>query len=276
VIDNAAESLPSIAAAVAVLVIAWGLAALTQRAVRFGAAYVGSPTMRNLLRQVSYYFVWGVGVIVAMDVAGVDIRTMATGLGLGGVALGFALKDILSNLVAGLLILVSHTFEINDQIVVGNTEGTVERIEVRATHIRTYDGRLVLVPNGEVFTSRVTNNTASPRRRASIFVFLGYNQDLDRALAAILDAMPRVHGVAADPPVSVRLGDLTPDHLHIEATFWTDSRRTDFVETASHVRIAIVQALAKAGIALPDPDTRRVTIVGPPGDGLASGKRRDA
>jgi small-conductance mechanosensitive channel len=276
VIGNAAESLPSIAAAAVVLVIAWGLAALTRRVVRFGVAYVHSPTQRNLLRQVSYYSVWGIGVFVALDVAGVDVRSMATGLGLGGVALGFALKDILSNLVSGLLILVSHTFEINDQIVVGNTEGTVERIEVRATHIRTYDGRLVLVPNGEVFTSRVTNNTASPRRRASIFVFLAYGQDLERALAVILDAMRHVVGVAADPPASVRLHDLTPAHLQIEAQFWTDSRRADYVETASHVRIAIVQALAKAGIALPNPDDRRVTIVGSNGDGLAGDKRRDA
>lgn len=264
-LDGAAESLPAILTAIAVLVIAWGLATLTQHAVRFGAAYVDSPTLRNLLRQLSYYTVWAVGVLVALDVAGVDVRTMATGLGLGGVALGFALKDILSNLVSGLLILMSHTFEIDDQIVVGDTEGTVERIEVRATHIRTYDGRLVLVPNGEVFTSRVTNNTASPRRRASVFVFLDYDQDLDRALAVILDALPRVHGVAAEPPATVRLHDLTRDHLHIEAAFWTDSRRSDFVETASYVRVAIVQALAKAGIALPDPDDRRVTIVGPRG-----------
>ena len=124
---------------------------------------------RNLLRQLSYYTVWGVGALVALDVAGVDVRTMATGLGLGGVALGFALKDILSNLGLGAAHPRSPTpSEINDQIVVGNTEGTVELIEVRATHIRTYDGRLVLVPNGEVFTSRVTNNTASPAPR-SIF-----------------------------------------------------------------------------------------------------------
>ena len=129
---------------------------------------------------------------------------------------------------------------------------------------------------GEAFTSRATNNTASPRRRASIFVFLDYDQNLDRALAAILDAVPRVHGVAADPPASVRLHDLTPNHLHIEAVFWTDSRRADFVETASHVRVAIAQALAKAGIALPNPDDRRVTIVALPGDGLAGDKGRDA
>ena len=130
-IQGAAESLPAIVAAVAVLVIAWVLAAMTQRVVRFGAAYVVSPTLRDLLRQVAYYSVWAIGVIVALDVAGVDVKSMATGLGLGGVALGFALKDILSNFVSGLLILMSHTFKINDQIVVGDTEGTVERIEVR-------------------------------------------------------------------------------------------------------------------------------------------------
>ena len=269
-IQGAAESVPAIVAAVAVLVIAWVLAAMTQRVVRFGAAYVVSPTLRNLLRQVAYYTVWAIGVIVALDVAGVDVKTMATGLGLGGVALGFALKDILSNLVSGLLILMSHTFEINDQIVVGDTEGTVERIEVRATHIRTYDGRLVLVPNGEVFTSRVTNNTASPKRRASVFVVLDYDQDLERALAIIGDAVARVAGVAAEPAPSVRLQELGTDHLHIEAQFWTDSRRTDFMHTASSARMAIVQALTKAGIALPDPDDRRVTIVGPGAGGTGT------
>ena len=259
-LDSAAESLPAIAAAIAVLAIVWALAALAQRVVRIAVVYVHSPTLRNLLHQLAYFAVWGVGVLVALDVAGVDVKTIATGLGLGGVALGFALKDILSNMVSGLLILMSHTFEIDDQIVVGDTEGTVERIEVRATHIRTYDGRLVLVPNGEVFTARVTNNTASPKRRASVFLFLGYDQDLDRALAVIRDAVPRVAGVAAEPVALARLIDLTPGHLHLEVQFWTDSRRADFMSTASEVRLAILRALAKSGIGLPRPGHRNVTI----------------
>jgi small-conductance mechanosensitive channel len=132
------------------------------------------------------------------------------------------------------------------------------------------------VPNGEVFTSRVTNNTASPNRRASVFVFLEYNQDLERALAVILDAVTGVTGVAAEPAAAVRLHDLTAEHLHIEAAFSTISRRTDFVHTASEVRIAIVQALTRAGIPLPHPRDRRVTIPGPRGDGLARETGRDA
>ena len=91
---------------------------------------------------------------------------MATTLGVGALGVGFALKDILSNLVSGVLILAMRSFQLGDQIAIGDTEGTVENIELRATQIRTYDGRLVRIPNADLFTSHITNNTASPFRRA--------------------------------------------------------------------------------------------------------------
>src|SRR5690606_22039946 len=122
-------------------------------------------TVENLVRQVSYYAVWVLGIIVAASAFGLEPSTLATGLGLTSLALGFALKDILSNFVSGLLILTLRPFQLGDQIIIGETEGSVERIELRATQIRTYDGRRVLVPNAETFTSRVTNNTAAPIRR---------------------------------------------------------------------------------------------------------------
>jgi small-conductance mechanosensitive channel len=260
-LNDLVELLPSLAAALLVLAIFWLLATLIRRITRFATQWVDNPTRRSLIRQVSYYSVWIVGLFVALGVLGVDARTVATTLGLGGIALGFALKDILSNLVSGLLILLGRTFEIGDQIVVGQTEGTVERIELRTTHIRTYDGRLVLVPNAEVFTSRVTNNTASPLRRASVSVFLDYHQEHERALAVIRETVARVPGVSPDPAASVRLRDMTPQHLHIEARIWTGSTRPEFVRTMSAVRVEILNALAREGIGLPDPDQRRVTIV---------------
>ena len=262
-LDQAGGLLPAIAASATVLVVFWGLARFARRIAQFGVRYVDNPTQRNLIQHVSYYTVCAVGIFVALEVLGVNLEDLVTGLGLGGVALGFALKDLLSNLVSGLLILLTHTFQINDQIVVGETEGTVERIEIRATHIRTYDGRLILVPNADVFMSRVTNNTASPLRRASVFVHLDYRQNLDHALSLIRETVARVPGVAADPAASMRLSDLTPHQLSIEARFWTDSRRADFTHTASAVRIAIVNALVTGGIALPRPDERHVTLAEP-------------
>ena len=202
--------LPAIATAVAVLLVFWGLATLTRRIVRAAAKYIHDQTTMMIV-QVSYYLVWAVGFLVMFDAVGMNPESVATALGLGSVAIGFALKDILSNLVSGVLILAMRPFAIGDQIVIGDTEGTVEEIELRATQIRTYDGRLVLVPNGEVFTSRITNNTASPLRRASVYVYLGYKTDTGRALSLILDTVRSVpgrggHACAVDAPAGSQPG----------------------------------------------------------------------
>ena len=185
---------------------------------------------------------------------------MAAGLGLGSLVLGFALKDVLSNFVSGLLILFTRPFRIGDQIVIDETEGTVERILLRATQIRTYDGRHDLVPNAEVFTSRITNNTAAPVRRAVVDIPLGYDAPTDHAMRACLDAASSTEGVLRDPPPSVLLSDLTPDDMILQVRFWADSRRSDFVATRARVRARVVEMLRERGVALPDPDVRRVTI----------------
>ncbi|MBF8177359.1 MAG: mechanosensitive ion channel family protein [Burkholderiaceae bacterium] len=258
--ERLGAGLPLLLAAIAVLV-AFGLVAVVVRRVaRYGSRFIKNPMKASLIRLVSYYTVWLIGIFVALDVMGVDARSLVTGLGLGGVALGFALKDVLSNLVSGLFILIAQTFEIGDQIVVGETEGTVERIQIRATHIRTYDGRLVLVPNGEVFMSRVTNNTASDLRRTSVFVYLEYNQDVELAMSVILKTVLDVPGVAKNPAASIRLRDLTTEHFYIETRFWTDSRRTRLRLVASDVRVAIINALEGAGIALPNPNQLDVSM----------------
>ena len=252
--------LPAVASAVLVLLVFWGLATLGRRAAHALTFFIRDRTRRLLVVQVTYYFIWLVGIFVTLDSIGMNLQTFATAFGLGGVAVGFALKDILSNLVSGVLILAMRPFEIGDQIIVGDTEGTVEQIELRATQIRTYDGRLVLVPNGEVFTSRITNNTASPLRRASVHVYLDYREDTARALGIILDTVRAVPGVAAVPAPSISLSDFKLDGVQLEMRFWAESDRANLMRTASATRIAIVRALNAAGIKFPDRDQRTVTI----------------
>ncbi len=215
-------------------------------------------TVEDLVRQTTYYAIWVLGLIIAVDALGFAPETVVTGLGLTGLALGFALKDIISNFVSGLLILAIRPFQIGDQIVVGETEGSVERIRLRATEMRTYGGRLVLVPNAELFTSRITNNTASPVRRARAKLFLGYDVDLQHASQVAQTAAAQVPGVLADPPVKIRIGELGEGGLVMEVLFWADSRRSDFVATLSAVRMSVVETLQSAGIRLPDPATRHL------------------
>jgi len=260
-LESAINIIPRVLAALLVLLLFWGLAtavrALMRKIVR---RLANDLTVENLVRQVSYYAVWVLGIIVAASAFGLEPSTLATGLGLTSLALGFALKDILSNFVSGLLILTLRPFQLGDQIIIGETEGSVERIELRATQIRTYDGRRVLVPNAETFTSRVTNNTAAPIRRGKVVCKLYYGIDIDAISTVMREATQQTAGVLATPEAEVLLIDLGESQLVFDVLFWCDSRRSDFVATASEVRKGLVVALRSAGITLPDQAQQHIVV----------------
>ena len=94
------------------------------------------------------------GVLVALVIAvpGFSAGELIGALGIGSVAIGFAFKDIFQNLLSGILLLINEPFKVGDQIITGDYEGTVERIEIRATHIKTYDSRRVVIPNSQLYT----------------------------------------------------------------------------------------------------------------------------
>jgi len=260
-LESAIVIIPRALASLLVIGLFWAIAALVRWLMRLiFRRIISDLTIENLIKQIAYYAVWTLGVIVALDAFGFDPQTVATGLGLTSLALGFALKDILSNFVSGILILLLRPFELGDQIIVGETEGNVERIDLRATQLRTYDGRVVLVPNAELFTSRIINNTASPVRRSRVSLAIGYDSDLQQVVSIACKAAQATEGVLAEPPASVRIQELGTDDIMVEVRFWTDSRRSDFVATTSAVRTAIVLALKKAGVSLPDPDVRILTF----------------
>lgn len=268
--ESAVTVIPRALAALLVLVLFYAIATTLRWTLRLVfRQFISDLTLENLIMQVAYYAVWLLGIVLAVDALGWDPQATATGLGLTGLALGFALRDVLSNLVSGVLLLASRPFEVGDQIVVGATEGSVVKILLRATQIRTYDGRIVLVPNAELFTGRITNNTANPVRRGAVTFHLGYDQDLQRAAEVMRSAAAGAEGVLADPPASVRVIDLGPDAIELEARFWTDSRRFDHVATTSAVRSGILQAMKRAGIGLPEPNLR--VLASPREPGAASG-----
>jgi hypothetical protein len=88
-----------------------------------------------------------------------NVSALVTGLGLTGFALGFALKDVLSNLLSGIMLLLYRPFNIGDHIRMGEYEGTIETIRMRDTLVRAADGRLIVIPNTKLITEVVVNNT---------------------------------------------------------------------------------------------------------------------
>lgn len=135
--------------------------------------------------------------IVVPSIGGAELLQL---LGIGGVAIGFAFRDILQNFVAGVLLLLRQPFRIGDQIVFKEFEGTMENIETRATIVKTYDGVRVIIPNGELFTNAMRVNTAYGARRNQYDLGIGYGDDLEAARDAFLEAVRRVPGCGSPRP----------------------------------------------------------------------------
>jgi len=175
-------------------------------------------------------------------------------LGISGVAIGFAFRDILQNFLAGILILLTEPFRIGDQIIVKNFEGTVEEIQTRATTIKTYDGRRIVIPNSELFTESVTVNTAFDCRRLQYDVGIGYSDDIDRAKELMLEAIASVDEVLTDPAPDVLVMELAESTVNIRVRWWINPpRRADALDSRDKVLTAIKKKLTANGIDLPFP-----------------------
>ncbi|WP_324680758.1 mechanosensitive ion channel family protein [Hymenobacter sp. GOD-10R] len=215
-----------------------------------------SESLKILLSRLAYVamLILGILVTVTIIVPSFTPASLVSALGIGGVAIGFAFKDIFQNFLAGILLLLTEPFKINDQITYKDYEGTVESIQTRATTIRTYDGRRVVIPNAELFINAVTVNTAYDKRRLQYDVGIGYGDDIATTRQLILEAMRGVEGVLTDPAPDAIVVDLAGSSVNIRARWWINPpRRADVMDAQDKVLEAIKNTLTAHGIDLPFP-----------------------
>ncbi|PZV13120.1 MAG: transporter [Leptolyngbya sp.] len=246
------DNLPALLGAVVVLGLTWLLAAVVRHAVLVWAEKTeGDHTTEVLIGRLCYGGVWTLGSVIALGVLGLNFAALIGTLGLTSVAIGFSLRDVLGNYISGVILLASRPFRIGDQVVINNYEGTVTQIQLRATTVQTYDGRLVYIPNQEVFQSSITNNTASPVRLSSVTIGLDHSADLPDLFARIQQQMEQIDGVELDPEPIVLVRELTPSTVNLEAQFWVNSRKSSFLQVTSRVLAAIKLTLQEAQFAEP-------------------------
>jgi small-conductance mechanosensitive channel len=247
--------LPNLGIALAVFLIFIGLAWGARTTVSRFFDHRGRPDLAALLAGFARWATIALGLLIVATIVFPSVKpadVLAT-LGVGSIAIGFAFKDILQNWLAGLLLLLRQPFRQGDQVVVGSHEGTVERIEARATLIKTYDGRRVIIPNSSVYTESVIVNTAFELRRSEYDVGIGYGDDVGRACEVIRSGLKGVPGVSEDPAPEAIPWELAGSSVNIKVRWWTRPQRADVVHVRGRVIQAVQQALAGAGIDLPFP-----------------------
>lgn len=206
------------------------------------------PNLRQLTRALAFYGTWAVGGIAILSTIGMESGSIATTLGVSGFVLGFAFKDILSHLFAGLMLLVGRQFRIGDQIIIKEHEGTVERIELRALHLRTADNRLVIIPNGDVLNSVVLSNTAHSTRRRDFTITIRATNDIVRAQELAQRAVSEIEGVLAEPAPDVVAESLNMSGIVLRVRFYLESTRLDMPHVIGSCLRAVLTAYEREGI----------------------------
>jgi small-conductance mechanosensitive channel len=176
---------------------------------------------------------------------------MLGALGLTSVAIGFSLKDVLSNYISGVILLSARPFHIGDQVVIEGYEGTITQVQLRSTTLKTYDGRMVYIPNQEVFQASITNNTAAKYLRSSVMVGIDYEADILQARQVIIEAIAALDPVQPEPVPEVLVNELAASTVNLEVRFWVDSHRAAFLETTSLVAQRVKEALQTQDIEMP-------------------------
>ena len=247
------ERLPYVVAGILVLLIFWLLAKIVKSIFWKASSRANLDDRLRILFSrliVVFIFVLGIFAALTMIIPTFGFGDLITGLGFTSFVVGFATKDILNNLLSGVLILWQQTFRIGDYIFVGSNQGVVEYIGVRATQLRKDDGELVLIPNGEMYSSPLTIRGAGAERRMLLKINIGFDSDVEQVKEIIERVLRNVPGVVSKPKSSVVVTDLTADGVSLSIYFWTNTDENAPMQVFDAAATMIKKSLQAAGIGM--------------------------
>lgn len=204
---------------------------------------------------------WAVIFVVVLGRLGVDVGPLVASLGVTGVVLGFAFKESLGSLAAGLMIALNHPFRVGDYVIAGGAEGTVTELNMMATVISTADNKKITVPNSSVWGSAITNFSALGKRRVDLVIGIAYGSDVAKAIKVAKEAMAKltkkdekgveVPLVLAEPAAGVSVASLEDATVNLNIRPW--STCADYWTVYSEVQTAVMNAFDANGIEIPYP-----------------------
>lgn len=207
--------------------------------------------MRNFLRNLAYAIALVIVFIAALDFAGVPTTSLLAVLGAAGLAIGLALKDSLSNIASGVMLIALRPFRAGDSVQIAGLEGVVESVRIFQTRMHTTDNREIILPNSQITTAAIINYTGRGERRVDVSLPIAFGDDLAvvrTGLLAIARANPRVHQTPAPEVVVSALGEGT---VSLQLRAWTGSR--EYALTQAELMEAVLADYTRRGTRAPLP-----------------------
>jgi small-conductance mechanosensitive channel len=213
----------------------------------------------DLLNKFAGVIVYSIATVLALDILGINVMPFVAGAGVLGVAVGFAAKDTLSNLIAGILLIIDRPFEVGDRIEVWSaptgsaTWGDVIDVGLRATRIKTTDNIVIIIPNNQIMTRDIVNyTTITTSIRVRINIGVGYGTDIENAKRLIIEAALEADWVLREPAPKVVVRNFGESSVDLQLRVWIGNARRR-MDTISHVTDRVHSLFAREGIEIPYP-----------------------
>ncbi len=199
--------------------------------------------------RMTYVGILTLGVTVGLKIGGIDLTTILAAVAFG---IGFALRDLIMNFLAGVMILVGRHFVLGDFIKVGETLGKIVEIQSRVTILQAIDGTKVIVPNADLFTKQVTSFTSNPFRRIEVVLGVDYRTNLENALKVCMKAVKETKGILIEPAPAVIVDNFADSGVELKIRGWVDSKG-GWIKIRSEMAMNIKKEFDKHGITIPWP-----------------------
>lgn len=256
--ESTVSMFPNFVVAVLVVIFFFLVAKYVKKFLRkFFQKFYGTSAIINLFSNVVYLLVLTAGVFVALDILDLDktVTSMLAGLGIIGLALGFAFQEIAANFISGIILSINKPFVIGDIVEVDGNFGVVEFVSLRTTNVRTFQGQKVLVPNKIIFQNAITNYTENGKRRVDLEVGISYGDDLEKVQKVTIEAVNNLDDRLKDEDVQFYYTSYGDSSINFVVMFWTEYKvkHSEYLEAQHRAIKAITKAFNENNITIPFP-----------------------
>lgn len=215
-----------------------------------------NQALQNLLVRIVYFAILIVGLFVALGILELDktVTSLLAGVGVIGLALGFAFQDIASNFISGVILAVKSPIQVGDIVSVSDQMGTVSETNLRVTTIKTFQGQVVFIPNSTILQNPIINYSTFGRRRIDLAVGVSYGENLRAVKKLVLGTISKMEGVVDKDKTIFAYTGFGGSSIDFEIKFWINfSKQPNYLEAQSEAIMSIKEAFDAADIMIPYP-----------------------
>ena len=239
--------------ALVIILIAMFVGRLTRKIIMRAVEKVPSldHSVGNIFYSIARTFIWLFAVLIILDLFGFNTASLLTVLGAAGLAVGLAMKDSLSNIAAGLMLLLLRPYKVGDYVDCGSVSGTIKEMGLFTTTLSTPDGIFIAAPNSVIFGTPVKNYSRNDTRRVDITVGISYGDSLPQGIKILQSLMEKNEIILKDPAPQVLVADLADSSVNLTLRFWVPTAK--YWDAFWEIKGQLKETIESAGLNIPFP-----------------------